>query len=326
MALLYDSRFAAKDANGAVLVGATLTVKNAGTATLSSIYRDNALSTPMTNPTSGPDVSDAAGRFPQIFLAEGGLYDITLKTSGGVTVTTYLNVTSLGPSTSTFTRDFGNSRARIAGSGGVVSYEAGDPTGDDVGGQLRIGGYNGTQADTLSLDGAAVNTTGILKENSKKLYGVVAASGSVSAAANIIINLPTTISGVMLYDVDLFSIKCSASPTLTVNFSYDNGATYDTTSAYATNGGGLATAGTLIATLGTGNGYFHSRLRFQQNDAGGNGATLAGYTVPGSAAMAFVGITRPGNATPVTHIKITPSSGTITGNWRVVPLRGTGDA
>lgn len=325
MALLYDARFRAVDANGAVLVGATLTVKNAGTSTLSSIYRDNAQTTPMTNPTSGSDISDAAGRFPQIFLTEGGLYDITLKTSGGSTVTTYLNVTALGPSTSTFTRDFGTSRARIAGSGGVTSYEAGDATGDDVGGQARIGGYNGTQADTISLDGASVNTTGILKENSKKLYGVVTASGSVTAAASMIISLTNTITGVMLYDVDIFSLKCSASPNLTVNFSYDNGATYDVTSNYGTNGGGLTTSGTLIATVPTTNGYFHSRLRLQQNDAGSNGATLAGYTAPGGAAMAFVNITRSGNVTPVTHIKITASTGTITGNWRVIPLRGTGD-
>lgn len=322
MALIYDSRFRALDSNGDPLVGATLTVKDAGTSTLSSIYRDNGLSDAMTNPTSGGDVADAGGWFPQIFTEEAR-FDITLKDADGVTVQTWEDVSGLGEGTSAFSRDFGNSRAQITGSGGVVRFEGGPPEGDDTGGQVEIGGWDDTQAETMVLDAAAIDTTGKLKENSKKLSGVVVGSASFSAAANVDIALTNDPSGVEAYDIDLVNVIASTGVTsIAVTFSYDNGATY--ASANYDDGSSITlftSGGNLITT----NGPLSARIRMNTS-ASMQYQTIFGSCVGGSTNNHVSGGGYHQATARVTNVRFTPNTGTLTGKYRVVPLRGTGDA
>jgi hypothetical protein len=63
------------DLRGNPVSGAALRVTRAGTTDLATLFRDGALTVPMTNPTSGVDLSNAAGRVPSIFCADG-IYDV----------------------------------------------------------------------------------------------------------------------------------------------------------------------------------------------------------------------------------------------------------
>lgn len=185
MALIYDSRFRVFDSNGDPLAGATLTIYDAGTTNLASIYRDAALTTPMTNPTSSADVSDAAGWFPQVFTAEGVFLDITLKDSDGATVKTYVDVPSLGSESNTFSRDFTTSRIRIRDVGGVVYIEAGNAAGDDLGGSMRLSGWAATPLDTLTIDAGATTLTGPVESPSLTIDGEAAATQAFAIAAAV---------------------------------------------------------------------------------------------------------------------------------------------
>jgi len=82
-------------AAGVPNAGATLTVYNTGTTTLSSIYADAGLGTPISN----PQTSNAAGRFyaqsTEIWADVSIAYDCTLSLSTGE-VFTYLNVWLVG--------------------------------------------------------------------------------------------------------------------------------------------------------------------------------------------------------------------------------------
>lgn len=348
MALIYDSRFRAIDSNGDPLVGATLTINDANTTTLASIYRDNALSTPMTNPTSGADVSDAGGWFGQIFAAEGSLFDITLKNSAGVTVKTYVDVSPLGDGSSTFSRDFGNSRVQIRGSGGVARVEAGDPTGDDIGGQLALSGWNASQADEVTID--AVDTVltgdldvgGIITEDGNKLPGIVASTGSFTGVTSVTIALTKVPSTVRAWEVELFDLVASTNGAMTMQFSFDNNATINTTANYLTRNirntnagvaqdyGAAATSCTLFATY-FGNGSVDGLVRLRLLTPLTTGITkysgegidplVGGGTDQVIMSGYFNSVT-----TPVTHVKISIAAGNITGKYRVVPLRGYGEA
>lgn len=78
------------------MVGATLTFYVAGTTTPADIYRDADLTTPASNPTTGPDASDAAGWFPQFFAEDNTICDVTLKDSLGATEQTFEDVPFVG--------------------------------------------------------------------------------------------------------------------------------------------------------------------------------------------------------------------------------------
>lgn len=317
-----DARFWAHDSSGDPVSGATLTIYNAGTTTLASVYRDSTLSTAMSNPTSGLDVSDSSGRFPQIFAAEGISLDILMKTSAGVVITSYDDVIALGSGAAIFTRDFGNSRARIAGSGGVVSYEAGDPAGDNVGGQVRLGGYNNTQANTASIDAAAVNTTGIFTENGKKLTGVVSSSAGFSGVTEINLQVPNSPAGIQAFQIDLLNLVGSTTATTYCRFSYDNGSTYETTSYQGgSSGEGILSGGDLSSSTPT------SHCLRLVTASSLNVSSLSGITMTSSAtATGFIHNGNIASKSRVTNVKVYPSTGTFSGRARVIPMRGTGDA
>src|SRR4051812_2943059 len=126
MAILYESRLRAFDSSGNPLVGATLTINIANTATPAAIFTDVLRTVPMTNPTTGADKSDAAGWFPQIFAAESVVVDITLKNAAGVVQQTYVDVAVVGAD-DVLARTLPNgARLSITDAAGIVKLEVGD--------------------------------------------------------------------------------------------------------------------------------------------------------------------------------------------------------
>lgn len=302
-----------------------------------------------TNPTSGSDVSDAGGWFPQIFAAEGTVVDITLKDSAGVTVKTYEDATFVGSDTGDFTRTVsGNGRVKITGSAGSVLFQAGDPANDNTGGTLTIEGWAGSQLDSLTLDAATTNLTGPLTVIGKKLPGVVQVDAtSFSGATNVDIPLSDSPTGVRAYYVRIFDLLHSgtAAVSVIVRFSYDGGATYKTGASdygYASLKSDIGTTAGVAAGAATGTGINFplttatdrpadleirivtpnsgtqettARIEYQCLEAGGSNpmiASAAGYGRGGY-----------GRAT---HMRMTVVSGTWTGKYRVVAEYGTGDA
>lgn len=79
------------DTNGNPVVGAKLYVYEVGTTTLRSIYSNEALSTPISNPLSGVNASDAAGNFPRFYQASG-TYKLRCVTSADVLIWEYDNI------------------------------------------------------------------------------------------------------------------------------------------------------------------------------------------------------------------------------------------
>lgn len=79
------------DANGAPIVGAKLHVYEAETTSYRAIYSDDGLSTPLSNPLTGVNASDATGKFPLFYMA-AGLYKLRAETSAGVLIWEYDNL------------------------------------------------------------------------------------------------------------------------------------------------------------------------------------------------------------------------------------------
>lgn len=76
------------DSNGNPIVGAKLYIYEAGTTTPRAIYSDSGLTTPMSNPLSGANASNASGDFPRFYLAVG-TYKLRAETSAGVLIWEY---------------------------------------------------------------------------------------------------------------------------------------------------------------------------------------------------------------------------------------------
>ena len=343
MGIMYDARWRAIDSSGNPLSGATLTIYTAGTTTPADIFRDAGLTTPMTNPTSGSDKADSAGRFPQIHAAEGALFDVILKNSSGSTVASYEKIEIVGAGTGAITRDFGtNGRFAIRGTGGNPHIEFGDQTGDNTGGTGRIGGWEDTQADSLELDAALTNTTGLFKENSKKLVGVVYTDVTqVTAASSVDIQLPNSPSGVREYLLEIWDYSQSGAGNCNARLSFDGGGTYPAAaSSYNGMYGVLTGAGWTTST-------FTNTFAQLHNIRGGTNAPARGHvlvTTPDSGndstliEAQFTGLdsatyTRwesvnygPSSSGRATHIRLLMSANAFTFKYRLIIKRASGDA
>jgi hypothetical protein len=335
MASVPDVRWRAFDALGNAYSGATLAVVDAGTATPSSIYTDAALSIPAANPV----VADANGVFPQFYAPEGKLFDLTQKTAGGVTLKSYLSVAAIGNQTDALLRDFTTSRFQAQGAGGVTELETGNATGNDVGGIGRIGGWAGTQGDSLSIDYAAVNVTGRLKEQTYKLDGVVRQEAvTFTNAAAAIIPLTNDPTGVRQFEVtvaDLVSATNTTNQAYSVTFSYDGGVTYAAAGYSQVFNGGTGGAGSQIAISLAGGTNAPNvagliRMTIQTPNAGNNMTAAVGVVTmqssagfwPASTTFAVFG---PASSGRCTHVKLVCSAGNISCICRVRPLRGFGE-
>ncbi|MCR5881188.1 hypothetical protein [Phenylobacterium sp. J367] len=148
------------DSANAVISGGKLRLYDAGTTNLTPVFSDAGLTTPLTNPV----VAASNGWLPMIYAAEGTAVDgAFLDASNNVlSGQSFEDSVFVGDNSGDIERDFGaNGRFSVnADTGGMPNVEFGDPTGDDTGGEGRIGGWAGTQGDALELDFATVSSTG----------------------------------------------------------------------------------------------------------------------------------------------------------------------
>lgn len=208
------------DSNGDPLPGAKLITRVPGTTTPKATYNAPDLLNPLTNPV----IADSAGRFPQMWAAEGSIFDLVLTDENDVTIESFESVAALGTSSGDINIDFGlNGRFQVVGHSGEPNIEFGDPTGDDVGGDGRVGGWNNTQGTRLEIDFAETEFTGGLKVGGfSEPYKRLLASGSVNAAT---LDLPLD-GTFQSWELQLRSVTYTAGNYLRIRFSFDGGATY----------------------------------------------------------------------------------------------------
>lgn len=341
---MYDARWRAADASGNAYNGALLYIYDAGTTTLSTIWSDSGLSVAASNPLT----ADANGFFPQFYVAEGTLYDIKPKTSGGVSLSRdALSVAGIGNQTGALVRDFTTSRFQARGAGGTTFLEAGDPTGDDVGGTMTLGGWNNTQADLITVNAATLNLVGRLTENGYKIEGVVrTAATTFTAVTSVDIQLVNDPTGVLVWDIDISNFKLSTTAVgITVRFSYDGGSTFVSTATYysvlaladqaatpaITTVQTAATSGQIISAANTTSPVSISgmmKMRVMTPNSGGDSTTLLGdatfFSSTGNLGVTRFGVTN-NTGGRATHVRLICGSGTFTGVYRTRPQRGFGE-
>jgi hypothetical protein len=351
MALLLPPGARVTTAAGVVISGGKVRVYNANTTTLSTLFSDATLSTPLTNPvntnSAGYPVT-AGNAVTLVFLADGN-YDVAFLDASSVFVVGWEDVPALGADGASFTKDFTNSRFSIRGSGGTVYLEAGDATPDNVGGTMRIGGWNGTEADLITVDAALFNVDGIIKESLKKLQGVVQTEATTfSAVASVDIPLTNTPTGVRGWEITVFDLLMGSASTLNGRFSYDNGATYKSGAAdyLSTIQNAFASGGTPVVAAATTTFMNLAANESLANTANRPGVIRMSVWTPNSGSDSTVcegSVSAYNNTSGVagkwlftgfgvgafgraTHFRLLANAGTMSGKYRVVPLRGTGDA
>jgi hypothetical protein len=355
MALILQPGTRVLDANGAAVSGGLVRVRDANTTTLSSLFSDAALTVPLTNPvvcnSQGYPSSD--GSTPTLIFAQSANYDVAFLTAASVPLRSWEDVPGLGSDAATFLRDFTNSRFQITGTAGVIRLEAGDASPDNTGGTGKLGGWNGTQADTWTADAALFDTTGVIKEGGKKLPGVIYTDATTfTAQSTVDIQLPNSPTGVREWQIDIWDFTSSLSGQLQGRLSYDSGATYKAGAAdysynesiFDANGGGTAS---LTNAISAGNSIMGIAW---QMTAGGQPAriTIRVTTVNSGSGVTVVDVTGSvsdrttaalrapilsscnglGNYGRATHIRLMcpgGGGGTLTGKYRVTPIRGSGE-
>jgi hypothetical protein len=252
MAVLSPPSARVETAAGVAISGGKLRVYNVNTTTLSSLYSDEALATPLTNPV----VADANGFLPSIF-AEESTYDIAYLDASNVVLTgqSYNDFpTYQAGAADSIERTLSGARIDIdggdIGSGQTgVRIQAGSPSPDDTGGYMRLGGWDGTQADEIWIDGAEVNVVEpkSLKEDEKRLTGVLFFDVvSVAGVTELDISLPNDPPGIRQWKIRVWDLYfSSAVASVNVRLSYD-GTTYksgasDYSFAFGTPIGGSST-------------------------------------------------------------------------------------
>ena len=217
------------DSNGDPLPGAKLITRVPGTTTPKATYNAPDLLNPLPNPV----IADSAGRFPQIWAADGAIFDLVLTDQNDVTIEGFESVAALGASSSNVDLDFGlNGRLQIVGHSGEPNIEFGDPTGDDVGGDGRIGGWNNTQGTSLEIDFATTTFTGAISPASIGTIGgqsnpvpVTVARGTIAAATTVNIPLDQTFSR---WQIFLKNLTFGSSTQIQIVMSFDGGSTFKT--------------------------------------------------------------------------------------------------
>lgn len=351
MALIYDSRWRAEDSDGTPLSGAKLYVYTAGTTTPITLYATSALDPGST--LTNPVVADSAGRFAQIFVAEGLLVDIVEKRSDDTTVATYEDVLTVGAETGSFERDFTNSRVKISGAGGVVSIEAGDGSPDDIGGQMRLGGWASTQADSIELDAAATTTTGTFTSEGviegtvglkafggMKVAEMVQVTGSWSSAAQVDIPLANNPSGARCYRIEIWDFVGAAGADLRARLAYDSTPNFKTGSsdyayAYFNTYGSVATQDNandfmfLVQTAANDTRGTTVEMTVTTPSSGSAWTVVSGRsfiwdgTGPRTYLFDAMGLGGYGRAT---YLRLYLNGQNSSGKYRVTALLGTGDA
>jgi len=344
MATLEDGIIRVVDAAGVPINGGKLRIYNTGTTTLSTVWANAALSTPLTNPV----VADSAGRLPQIFGADGLVVDCKMLTAANVELSdTAFTKSFSGDTSGDIYRDFTSARFQITKIAGEVEIEAGDPTGDDVGGTMRLGGWENTQADQIELDGALVNVTGKFKENSKKLDGVVYTARTAFSGATVDITLPNDPTGCLAWEIDFWDVITTGAANIYARLGY-GGAVKSGASDYAW--AGMKDAGTSLSVDAVsthrdnldaqmiineygivGSSTYPLRIKLEIDTvASGSGPTTVFGRLAGSGGTypqfgLFTGYGLGGYGTATT-LELSLNAGSFTsGYYRVKPLRGWGE-
>jgi hypothetical protein len=351
MALLLSPGVRIANAAGVPISGGKIRVYNANTTTLSSLYSDTGLTVPLANPvvcnSAGYPSSDGSNTVG-IFCASAN-YDIAFMTAASVVLVTIDDVASYGSDAATLTKDFTNSRFAVRGSGGTIYVEAGDADPDAVGGTGILGGWLGTQADSWTINAAVANVVGRIKENSKKLPGVIYTDATTfSSSAGVAITLPNDPTGVRQWEVEIWDLQCAGVTALTCQLSYDGGGTYKSgagdywyTKWIADNTAGpgavyAVSAGDTkldlvyaVRTAANKSGRLTVRITTPNSGSEHTLVESDGLCLDRTAAtsvaafgMKGVGLGGFGRAT---HMKILQGANAISGSYRVKPLRGSGE-
>lgn len=345
MAIISTPGYRILDANGDPVSGGKYRVYQANTTTLATLYSDAAMATPRTNPV----VANSAGELPFFFL-EAGTYDVALLDASDAVLDSADDVPTWGEESGDLSRTVsGNGRFSITGAGGAVYFRAGSPDPDNVGGDLTLEGWEGTQLDTLTLDGATVNATGRYTEQGKKIPGTVyTAATAFASAAQVDIALPEDPDGVRAYRVDVWLTPPAGPVNMHGRLSYDGGANYKSGASdyaywylYDSD-----TAGGATGTLAAARDDAHTEMRFGPTTPvsnrptwitfeimvpdSGNNATLVAADIRGNN-----GSNMPMRCTAIgyglgsygrpTHFRLYAASGNIEGSYRVMPMRGFGE-
>lgn len=217
-----------EDANGLPYVGAKLYVYLPGTTTLASIYSDEALTVPLTNPLTGVNASDAAGNFPRAYIA-AGTYKIRAVTSADVLIWQHDNIdTGLPASTGALPISRGGTGAPTA---------AGARTSLDVPSNSELADLADSIADIQSsLQNIVSFPQGRLTLTSG---APVLASGVTAGTA--VYYTPYVGNLIPIYDGSQFGVSSFAELTLTLNSNHVANAIYD---AYVFSDSGTVTIGT----------------------------------------------------------------------------------
>lgn len=326
--------FRAFDAEGDAYSGALLYTYTPGTTTPKTTYTTSALSVAHANPV----VADSSGVFPQIWAADNATFDLVLKTAGGVSLDSWDNQTAVAADTDgSISRDFDNGgRLLISGASGVVKIEAGPPSGDDTGGTLLIGGWNGTNLDDIDL-----NLSDTAKASFRAALAIAdepISSASFSGSANLDIAL----SGYTAYRLELSGLVVSADNAILMRFAFDavpnfkNGASdyswalnaASTAGAGATGANTAAfiqvTFGSLEATAMTAEANSVTLDIFGPKAAGFGLGVLSRAAIQAATGnyetSAGAGRIIPGYGTP-TYVRIYVASGTFSGKYRLIGKR-----
>lgn len=353
MALLLPPDARVLDASGVAVNGGQVRVYNANTTTLSSLFSDAGLTVALSNPVvcNSTGYPSSNGTTPTLIFAASANYDIAfLNTvaSGSAVLRSWEDVPSLGSDNATFSRDFTNSRTQTEGVAGTVWIEVGDASPDNTGGTGRLSGWNRTQADSWTVDAALANmgtSAGALKENSKKLPGVIYTDATtVTAQASLVIALANEPTGVTAWQIDFWDYAQSvAAADLAATLSFDGGGSYaggvsdysrliftaDSAGTSVSNSTGATTMNVMAALGGNTNKPGRATYIVTTPNSGNNVTRVTGEAYGESSTALFstqiINGVGPASSGRATHIKFTPTSGTITLKYRVTPLRGSGE-
>ena len=353
MGQLYSFRLQEFAATGVPIPSARLyTFDPVATTTPKATYSDNDLSV-----SNGAYVqADAAGVFPQIFAANGEAFYASLRTAAGVEVQQFQFLTALGSDdASSLLRDFTtNGRFQVRGADGIVQIETGDPAGDDVGGDARMGGWEGTQGTSLELDYATVSTTGDLDVAGELTAESLNVSGSTNLIALLSSGSATHAAGIALpagysaYRLEIAYITLSAGAAIEGFFAFDGVPTYKVGAddyGWMLNYNGVAGA----ATAGAAIDISDARMALMNTEAAITGinpgratieitsSALLESGIAGSIWLPndngsysprhgmFSGQTRGKTYGKATHFKLSPSSGTMAYRYALFGIPGLGE-
>lgn len=351
MAILLAPGFRTETTAGVIISGGRVRVYGANTTNLATLFSDAGLTVPLTNPVTANSAGypTSNGTTPTLIYLADGNYDVAVLGASGDN-TEYLSlpdVPSYGSDGATFSKDFTGSRVQMRNSGGVLQIESGDPSGDNSGGKVRVGGWASTQGDEGTWDYAESTVTGNMQIDGDLYVGgqdvaldsVVATGTSTNAAT---VDIPLTGSG-RRYQLELANIKLlTATQVVWARLSYDNGSTYKSGAAdygwsgfedaggvlqnfnstgatrFTLNNANMATTDNamcfldLMAPANT-TGSFPTWLEWRfANDVGAG---------PNNYFLHCIGRCGPTYGKP-THIRILASSGNISLQWRLIKMNG----